>query len=277
MRRCCRPPGPVPHAHKVLGAVVLVHTAYRLATGIATPNLAPWMAVHVLLAVSSLEFQVPRRAIAHVMDRLYRAQVVVFTIRSVLVIAAVLAVPDTRAQLRWRFLAVACSHLAADLCLRRLAGAGRPGGVRREMGPGDGQSRPGGRVLDYGRLFFSLAQLNATSQLIWVPNTDYVLIGAFMTVVVVQVTAFLQTLRKKGLLSPSLWKVVYGLMLMAVAVQMVRCTTPSELAHISAVSIVFAALRIGLGVNKYALMLLVYTWGELIRIGVGGGGGSPAS
>lgn len=223
------------------------------------------MLLHALLAFSSLEFRVPNRAIAHVMDRLYRLQVIVFTLRSVLVIWTTISVLDPRQCLRARSLAVILSHLAADICQKRLSGEdGGRLGVRRAMGPGDGHSRPEGRTLDYGRLFFSVAQLNATSQMIWVPNRRYVLIGAFMTMVVVQVTAFMQTLRKKGLLSPWMWKVVYGLMLFAVALQMVASTQPLELAHICAVSVCFAGLRIGGGIDKYLLMGMVYLWGEFI-------------
>ena len=114
--------------------------------------------------------------------------------------------------------------------------------------------------------YFSVAQLNATSQLLYVRQREYVLLGAFWTMVqclyrrvwvhcqyyrrvrcmgawehgcsanigaygctgapesississqaVIQFTAFLMTLRKKGLLPPDAWKWAYFAMLASV-------------------------------------------------------------
>lgn len=54
------------------------------------------------------------------------------------------------------------------------------------------------RLQSSRRYFFSIAQLNATSQLIFVSDREYVLAGAYYTMVVIQITAFMMTLRKKG-------------------------------------------------------------------------------
>lgn len=263
----------------MLGALALGHTVYRLLFGIATtPYLAPWMLVHLLLATSALQFRVPRRATAHVMDALYRAQVLVFSLRSVLVILITLWAPSPL-RLRLRFAAIVACHAAADACERALRAPGEAhGGVRRSMRPGDGKAPPTGWVLDYARLFFAVAQLNATSQMVWVHNEAYVLIGAFMTLVVVQVTAFLQTLRKKGLLSPSAWKGVYAGMLLSVALQMAASTTVGELIVILAVSAVYAGLRLSsLHANKYLLLTLAYAWAELTAPASGAPGYSLAA
>ena len=289
-------PQGVPGVHKTLGIAVLVHIAYRMLVGVgrwgrterelgvrsANPEgpamLAEgfWTApllLHTLLAASSFIFRVPRKStVEHVIDELYRAQVLAFTLRSVLVILIVVYKPPCAMLLR--FAAVVSCHVGADAAQRSATqrstthqSSSRPGeassvGVRRPLGEAeltrDGLQR---WMVAPGRFFFAVAQLNATSQLLFVEQRDYVILGAFYTMAVIQVTAFLMTLRKKGLLPPAKWKWLYGTMLASVAVSMVRSVSLPELLHIIAVSLVFLVCRFGAGVGKYYGMAAVSAYG----------------
>ena len=135
-----------------------------------------FLACHVLLSASAYVFTVPKSSkVPHVLDALYRAQVLCFTMRSVLVMLIVLAAPPLALLLR--FAAVAGSHLAADAAQRAL---GEPGGgsagVRRPLRSSDvadfGVSWLREWMVAPGRLFFAVAQLNATSQLLYAASAE---------------------------------------------------------------------------------------------------------
>ena len=255
----------LPHVHKALAALVVSHTLHRLfAGGLSTAPRGPLLfalTCHLLLSASAFVFHVPARTkVPHVLDGLYRAQVLCFTARSVLVMVVVLYAPP--AALLLRFVAVAGCHLGADAAQRALGDSSAgSAGVRRQLRSSDQADleRPwlGQWMVAPGRLFFSVAQLNATSQLLYAASREYVLLGAFWTMGVIQYTAFLMTLRKKGLLPPSAWKLLYAAMLASVAASMVRAVHLDELARICAVSLAFAAARLGLGLGKYPAMAAV--------------------
>eukprot|EP00729_Bicosta_minor_P026292 gene26292-27251_t len=149
---------------------------------------------------------------------------------------------------------------STDWCKDRFGNDGKTRGVRRPLRSSDFQGGSNGdagtkRAISIGRYFFSIAQLNATSQLIFVSDREYVLAGAYYTMVVIQITAFMMTLRKKGFMSPVGWKVVYTLLLGSTAITLVRTASSlSELCTISLVSVTFAGLRLKFSVDKFVLM-----------------------
>ena len=265
------------HVHKALGVAVLGHICMRLVYGIDISTdadvhvMTGWMLAHLALAASAFEFRVPARSTVHVLDALYRAQVLCFSLRSVLVILVALWEPP-RAPILALLSVMAC-HAAADWCGGHYPDNG--GGVRRAMLRGDfkgvaERTTPGGLLsssttVKGGRLFFAVAQCNATSQMIFSDNVAYTVVGAFYTMAVIQITAFLMTLRKKGFIEPVHWKVLYTLMLAGVAVQMVAIADVGELLFISALSLLYAGLRLFAGFNKYLLMVFIFTFSRVIH------------
>lgn len=186
------------------------------------------MLLHAARSLSSLVFRTPGTSAPHVIDSLYRAQVVAFTMRSVLVVLLVVWLQDLQMlELFLRDAAVVACHKAADSAAQKARplvhsasvttgeGAGAKDhataprdGVRRALRPYE-SSRP---LVEAGRSFYSLARCNATSKMLFVTSSDYVVVGAFYTMVVIQVTAFLMTLRKNGFVPPYMWKVLYTAM-----------------------------------------------------------------
>lgn len=84
----------VAHLHKALGLLVLGSICYVMAFGMMAREAETfWMALHFALSCSSLQFRVPNKSVVHVMDSLYRLQVLAFTARSVLVILVEVWVP----------------------------------------------------------------------------------------------------------------------------------------------------------------------------------------
>ena len=127
----------VPHVHKTLALLVVCHTLHRLVLGMdgaATLPLVAALAAHLLLSLSALVFTVPvRTKLPHVLDGLYRAQVLAFTARSVGVMLLVLLEPPPEPPCRLhtylllcRLAVVAASHRAADAAQRALSDAAGP-------------------------------------------------------------------------------------------------------------------------------------------------------
>lgn len=259
----------VPHVHKTLGLgalccviLALFQPARFWPTSDGT-GLLPWaLLLHVTLSLTSFVFAVPSNSSVHVMDKLYRAQVLTFSCRSAAVIVVVLWGPRNY-QYCLRYFGVVVCHLLTDLAAAKLGARPDFRGVRRPLRKGE---EMGGVTVSAGRLFFSIAQLNATSQLLWVRNEQYVLIGAYYTMAVIQVTAFMMTLTRKGLLSTVAWKVVYTCMLLGTAIQVIQIVELLELLHICAVSSLFAGCRLRLGVNKYVLMTVVFLYAVMMPV-----------
>eukprot|EP00039_Didymoeca_costata_P022126 m.346170 g.346170 ORF g.346170 m.346170 type:complete len:310 (-) comp28266_c0_seq1:19-948(-) len=273
------------HIHKCLGVAVLTRVIFSLLFGAATVGTG-WLVVHMALAVSSFQFRVPKKAsVEHVLDSLYRGQVLLFSLRSVLVIlwvhleqycntiqhgsndnntdvsswycGSVYGFSSVRIG---RLFSVITTHVLADVLAMYLQTHNEVRGVRRAFSQNEksGKEKIYPKTMQLGRLFFSLAQCNATSQLVFVHNLVYVKVGAYFTMVVIQATAFIMTLRKKGLLSPFTWKIMYTLFLLSVAIQMFLLCSLEEIIYICILSVIYAIARLFANINKIVLMLFVF-------------------
>ena len=245
------------HVHKVLGAGCLLHFAYRFARcgaadmgfGVrswATPAL---LLMHALLSASSLVFRLPHRRIREG-SRIwpeYRAHSIIFALRSLTLMLLYWA------EQRWRpsaapvhganVLVVFGTMLAADAASR----------LHRDAASNTIRDLSASPLM---RLLFSTAQIHATAAC---------LIGSrrftvqFVMVFVVQLTAFMMTLRRKNIVSHRLWVGIYGSMLCGgfglLAHEMAVHSDPRHVVRGmgGAISSLAALLRLRFRVDKYIL------------------------
>ena len=175
----------LPHLHKLLGVLALCFSLNFLAKGGLDVDAQPWLVrcalvVHTTLALSAFIFKnVQKKSTVAVMDQLYRAQVLVFTARSVGVMAVVLCystnieqnngsssssssssntiiLTEQQQQIYLRMLVVLLSHKATDWCKDRFGNDGKTRGVRRPLRGSDFQGGSNGdagtkRAISIGR------------------------------------------------------------------------------------------------------------------------------
>jgi len=244
------------HLHKMLGLGVLLHFLYRFSRmgPVKDMNFGPTrlslasFGLHALLSTSSLIFRIPVKRIAEG-SRIwpeYRLHSIAFACRSLLCMLV------TWTELRFGvsepvYLANAAIVLgtmgAADFGSWWVGPAGRSSTIQELDAP------------PFMRFFFSVMQFHATADcLVGVRRFG----AQFLYVWIIQLTAFLMTLRRKNLAPHGPLVTTYGLMLVGGA-----CTSILDhslhgywlMAKLFATAA--AVLRIGFGVNKYVL------WGGL--------------
>ena len=198
------------HLHKTLGMACLLSFAWRYAhigssdMGFRShPHLTvPTLLLHLALTASSFEFQIPKKRIldgTRIWPE-YRLHAMVFLCRSVAVIALYWYEEQYNLP-RYHdvnFLIVLAAMAAADLCSASVGTQYRSNSVR------DIDLHP---VVKY---FFSVMQFYATAGFL-MGMRRYTFI--FLSVMVVQMTPFLGTLRRKNLISAQLGAFLYGLFL----------------------------------------------------------------
>ena len=199
--------------HKILGALCLVSFLFRMAQmgqaandmGFAThPDWTiPTIILHLLLNLSAFQFRLPKRRIAggYRIWPEYRLHSLVFLVRSLAVIGLyyyeqIYQIEEPK--YRWNLWIVILAMMAADLG-SRLQGHYQSNSIR------DLDIPPAVQFL------FSAAQFLGTGNLVF-GMRRYTMHMVF--VMIVQVNAFLMTLRRKNLASQSVLVSVYGVLLL---------------------------------------------------------------
>ena len=158
-----------------------------------------WFAAHALLSVSSLVFQIPtkRQSEGTMIWPLYRAHAIIFSLRSIANLCIIWAAVGGANELHVvRSFINAATLLSADVAI-----ASAPSGERRLV-----RGWPVNRAV---QLMFSYMQFVGSSVSLAVPTFN----GHFWCLVVIQLNAFLFTIRRKGYLSnrANMW--IYGILL----------------------------------------------------------------
>jgi hypothetical protein len=200
------------HIHKTLGILCLCSFVWRYAhVGssdmgfLSHPQYTiPTLCLHFLLTASAFEFKIPNRRIkdgTRIWPE-YRMHAMVFLCRSLLVIG-MYWYEEENDMPRWydfNFFVVIASMVAADLCSASVGKENQSNSIR------DIDTHP---AVKY---FFSVVQFFATSGYLmgWRRYSF-----PFLAVMIVQLTPFLGTLRRKNLIGRNLGTFLYGVFLVS--------------------------------------------------------------
>lgn len=203
------------HVHKSLGILVLCSYIWRLCLlGDADLGFAkypqwtvPTLLLHLALNASSFEFRIPQKRInsGYRIWPEYRLHSFVFLCRSLAMMLLFWAEREYNCKENHliELLIILATMAAADWGSHSL-GKQYQSGFARELD-----------VPAVVKYFFSLAQLNATA-VILMGQRRYTM--QFLMVIIIQVNAFLMTLRRKNLASQGLLMTIYGLALASTGV-----------------------------------------------------------
>ncbi len=237
------------HIHKMLGVASLVHFVYRFSQigpsdmGFGDgPETAALLGMHALLSVSSLVFHIPRKRIREG-SRIwpeYRLHSIIFAIRSIVYCLLVWQERRTGAEPNFttNYALVFATICAADIASWYHRDV-KSGTIRDMQAPG------------WVRFFFSLMQIHATTAiLIGVRRVT----AQFCIVGIVQLTAFMMTVRRKNLIAHQTWITLYGCLLIAGCVGMVDNHKYASYKGMGgAIGNAAVILRVGFGFPKYVL------------------------
>ncbi|KAL1526850.1 hypothetical protein AB1Y20_015542 [Prymnesium parvum] len=236
--------------HKTLGIFCLLHFAFRFAQvgerdmGFTSSKATlVCIAVHTLLSVSSLIFKIPYKRIAsgYRIWPEYRLHSIVFALRSLsmMLLIWVEKYYDMQPQHHWNAVIVICTLALADLSSWYVGPNGRSNTIREVEAP------------PMMRYAFSVMQFHATMG---------VMLGVrrfstqFIYVWIVQLNAFLMTLRRKNLAPHMGLLCTYGFML---AFGFVVCSheasTIGAFVMVNTLANTAAVLRLGFRTPKYLL------------------------
>ena len=265
------------HIHKTLGVLSVLSFVYRyawlypttgslgFAEGTEGPAMSPlwrrfnWltMAVHTLLAVSSIIFVVPRKRIAAkpmVIYEEYRQHAIVFSLRCFLVFASATLFPESK----WLpVVSVLLIHLAADRITAFWGMAGNTAVRATASAAAAGKVTNFYKIVGYG---YSLYQFGAIASHI-LPNAHLADLG-FNALIAIQSSAFMMTLYRKRIIRGRTHMAVYATCLVISAFHIIRLVGVS----LTFVACLAYVLRVNLPrkySNKYLLwaaFLLVAHW-----------------
>ena len=265
------------HLHKLLGAASLAHMVWRVLCvawslaqrrfadvmrfGVARPELPLLLLMHSALSLLSLAFHIPARRIKGSGSRIwpeYRLHSIIFAHRSLACMALVWAdeawpAADGRPRY-WANVLVAFATLAgADLASAAVPRDARSPTIR------------GLEIPDYAKNFFTTMQFLATVGVLFGLRSHA---NYFMTVCVVQLTAFTFTLQRKNLMSHAATMVFYAFQLIfGTVVGVTDCVYwagADGLFIFAALAAAAQTARI-LGANKYAVWAAMAAVVQLAR------------
>ena len=243
--------------HKILGYLALIHYFTRYILFMAYGSMMFFNTYydifffvgHLLLSCSSFLFPIREKRIESnvIIWRELQLHNIVFTLRSCSIMTLITLLPDSSVYLR--FLIVICHHIIADVISMKVG----QGNTMRDM-KWDNHYIP-----DYVKPFidkyYALAQFGAIIALIFSVNPIEL---GFMTMFSIQISAFLMTLRLKGIIKNDMFHILYTISLL-----MVISLGLLELKLTCVFVPIFFILRIVCKVNKYIcllLLLLLYTF-----------------
>ena len=244
------------HLHKVLGIGCLGHFAYRFmrcgandmnfsTAGWLTPAL---LLMHALLSVSSLIFRLPKRRIrdgSRIWPE-YRAHSIIFALRSLLLMLLYWA------EQHWQIY-VPLHGLNVCVVFGTMLAADFASSYYRDTSSKTIQDLAASPLT---RFLFSTAQIHATTACLIGSRRFSVQLTMLF---VVQITAFMMTLRRKNILSHFTWVIVYGIILLAgFGLLVYEMAVFSDSRHVvkgmgGAISSMAALLRLKFNVRKYVL------------------------
>lgn len=251
----------IPHFHKIFGLLALVSMVmyvtpfHQAAVDYFGKEKLMWLSLaHVVLAVSSFEFNVPRaRNGLYTIYREMQLHTIIFTMRSwsVMVGAWVFGIEN----MVYRSMYVLVWHLAADWATKNF---GTPVGgttIRRADKDGNKGYQHHGPIVHFALFWFSFSQLVGTFMMM--VDTPNAVRNAMFVMTPVQGSAFLATLVRKGYCRSETSFVIYWTIIMPIFYY--HHWAPIEAIFVAAVGL----MRFKLRMNKYVMWIgvgLAFAW-----------------
>jgi len=246
------------HMHKTLGALVLVSYVYRMVNMGAQDmrfdggnQTLLTIVLHAALSLSSLIFRIPARRISEG-TRIwpqFRLHSIIFTCRALAVLTLLWAAR------RWpRFQAwMDNSHGAANIAVT-FAAMLAADAATAAVGKHGSDSIRGWNTSPARRFFFAVMQFQGTAVImVGLPRFQ----TYFFHVLILQLTAFLLTLRRKNIVGHAAVSWVYGILLvLGAAVSLYDFVVTERGDMVGSIGLAAYLLRVGVGVNKYAVWAL---------------------
>ena len=252
------------HAHKILGALCLLHFTYRVFLGFAHGSMffgergtLFWIAMHSMLHATSFRFEVPNRRnkVYNVIWPEMRWHAAIFAHRS-LVAMLVVWLADRGVISAFASIALRPPLVLGTMLLADGASAVHAATSTTMRGnPYPAYASP--RFVENLNLFYAISQILATMNVLVATTPD----RPFLTLLAIQTAPFGMTLVKKGVITQAGWHFWYALALLtnyayaAVVIERGALTMPAY----AAISAGVAVLRLRYRVNKYLLWTLAGT------------------
>ena len=254
------------HVHKILGVLVLGHFVFRGIKWINTRNMGfdssldtlGWIAVHMLLHVSSFQFALPQRRIKtyNIIWPEFRLHSMIFAYRSLITMLIVWLKLSLRisvvTEVVLRGLLVLVTMALADTVTKHFRAKGLVDSTETTMRTNPYPQWFPINWIKYHNLFYSASQVLATMQCL----TSRDIASPFVLLVAIQTAPFCMTLVKKGIIDQTGWHVYYTA---ALGVSYLYgkfgaglgCFIPRWLYWAVSITIMFG--RFQLNINKYLL------------------------
>lgn len=255
-------PGSVylPHFHKFFGLLALINCIMYVTPWhdnavayFGKERLMILSCVHVILALSSFEFKVPRaRNGLYTIYREMQLHTIVFTMRSwsVMVGAWVFGIEN----MVYRCMYVLFWHVLADVATKYFAPPSGETTIRRAVN-GEKGYKNHGKLVHFALFIFSFSQLVGTFMMM--VDTPNAVRNAMFVMTPVQVSAFLGTLVRKGYCRSETSFAIYWTILLPIFFY--HHWAPIEVAFVAAVGV----LRFKLRMNKYIMWVsagVLFSW-----------------
>lgn len=260
------------HIHKLLGITSIAHYMYRLirwmrwgATHMMDAreeNLWVWIVIHSLLSMSSLIFHVPnnRPTARPVIYGEFRAHSIIFALRSLFAMMVLIYIKHPGVSYLLRGSIVIMTMVLAD---KTTSYYQSPVKTMRGM---PYPETWGGLVKGIFKYYYAVSQVFATVRVIYCNSSLPYSVGElFLVLFPIQSAAFLMTLVKKSIISPTTWHILYGI---ALGLNYIYHSQLPSIAHAEFPTLVatlgFCYVRLGLvdTISKYVL------WTFIIMIGL---------
>mmetsp|Transcript_16030 Transcript_16030/g.34708 ORF Transcript_16030/g.34708 Transcript_16030/m.34708 type:complete len:356 (-) Transcript_16030:1586-2653(-) len=253
------------HFHKILGLICLLHFIYRFGLFALTGSMGferqnvvfvvGCMACHMALSGSALVFKLPKSRVKTDRPMIwpeFRAHNILFAYRPIIAIMAfkILAVLGLK---QWQAVAgtilIFTTLVCSDLVSKHFQSKDR---TMRGMPYPEGTS-----TADMARIkrFHAIAQFQATI------STMVGMEFAFMTLMPVQISAFLMTLVRKGLIGPRQWHLLYAFTLVLPYIMMSRVFSANiALLPFYTITSFGSRTRLKYNINKFII------WGSILAV-----------
>jgi hypothetical protein len=207
------------HVHKILGLLVLSHFLFRGYNWITEGNMkfdtsmdtVGWIAVHMLLHVSSFQFALPQRRIKtyNIIWPEFRLHSMIFAYRSLITMAimwlSMVGRISTMTQVVLRGALVLLIMVLADMVTKHFKSKGLVESAETTMRTNPYPEWFPKEWVKYHNLFYSASQVLATMECL----TSKDIACPFVLLVAIQTAPFCMTLVKKGVIDQTGWHVYY--------------------------------------------------------------------
>jgi len=241
------------HIHKILGFGCLTNYFFRIYLKFSYGSMfidyySPIS--HLFLSLSSFIFKVPTLRLSNktIIWKELQLHNIIFTFRSIFMIYHSLLFNSSNPYYyKTRFLGIVFCHYLADLISNKFQINDKT--TTRDI-PYDNVNK---NLIWINKKFYAISQIVATTTLLLTDNADNGLIIMFP----IQLSTFLMTLVRKGIISNNTWHLFYGLSLLLPYIinynMMVKIDN-----YKGYLAILHIILRLGFRINKYINFIIIY-------------------